>query len=495
MDISVQQGELAQVSCDLLVVNLFAGVTAPAGGTGAVDAALGGWISKAIAEQDFKGKLNSTLLLDTHGAIPATRVLLVGLGESAKFGAEQIRQASSAAIKAAKKVKAKTVVTILHGAGIAGLPAESCAQAVAEGALLGGYSFAKYKSKNEDVPVEKLIIVEHDAAKIADIEKGIYLGTTIATAVNTTRDLANEPPNVVTPQFLAEYARQMSAELGLQCTIWEGEQLVAERMNCLLAVGRASANPPCFIRVDYSPESASKRVALVGKGLCYDSGGLSLKPAEHMRHMKTDMAGAASVLGALSVIARLKPGVAVSAFLPICENMVSGTSYKVDDVLTARNGVTIEIDNTDAEGRLVLADALSVAAEGGFDEIIDVATLTGGCMVALARRWTGIMGNNQPLIDAISAAGNHVGERMWNLPLDEEIREMLDSDIADIKNSGTREASASQGGVFLQEFVGDTPWAHLDIAGTSMLDKDRAYEPKGCTGVPVRTLVAYVMGW
>ncbi|MEI7834596.1 MAG: leucyl aminopeptidase, partial [bacterium] len=349
-------------------------------------------------------------------------------------------------------------------------------------------------SKNEEVPVAKLIIVEHDAAKIADIENGIYLGTTIATAVNTTRDLANEPPNVVTPQFLAEYARQMSAGLGLQCTIWEGEKLVAERMNCLLAVGNASANPPCFIRVDYSPEIASKRVALVGKGLCYDSGGLSLKPAEYMRHMKTDMAGAASVLGALSVIARLKPGVAVSAFLPICENMVSGTSYKVDDVLTARNGVTIEIDNTDAEGRLVLADALSVAAEGGFDEIIDVATLTGGCMVALARRWTGIMGNNQPLIDAVSAAGNAVGERMWNLPLDEEIREMLDSDIADIKNSGTREASASQGGVFLQEFVGDTPWAHLDIAGTSMLEKDRAYEPKGCTGVPVRTLVEYIMG-
>ena len=219
MDISVQQGELTEVSCDLLVVNLFAGVSAPGGGTGAVDGALGGWISKAIAEQDFKGKLNSTLLLDTLGKIPATRVLLVGLGESAKFGAEEIRQVSATAIKAAKKAKARTVVTLLHGAGIAGIPAESCAQAVAEGALLGGYSFAKYKSKNEEVPVAKLIIVEHDAEKIADIESGVSTGTIIATAVNTTRDLANEPPNIVTPQFLAEYARQMSAELGLQCTI------------------------------------------------------------------------------------------------------------------------------------------------------------------------------------------------------------------------------------------------------------------------------------
>jgi leucyl aminopeptidase len=497
MDILVQQGDLTRISCDVLIVNLFEGVTVPAGATGAVNQALGGWISDLIAEQSYKGKLNSVLDVPTFGTIPAKRVLVIGLGKREEFGAEQIRQVVATAVKRAKDLKAKTVVTLLHGAGIAGLPTAECAQAVAIGALLGGYAFDKYKTAPKDEPkaeLERVIIVEHDAGKLGDIEHGVATGRIIADAANLARDLANEPPDLVTPSELARFAQQTADEFGLRCEVWDEHRIADEHMRCLLMVGRASAHPPRFIRMEYVPENEPrKRVCLIGKGICYDSGGLSLKPGDFMKHMKTDMAGAAAVICTLRVIAQLKPDVAVTVLVPTCENMVSGTSYKVDDVLRARNGKTIEIDNTDAEGRLVLADALSLAAEEQFDAVIDVATLTGGCIIALARVWTGVMGNNQALIDAVIAAGNTVGEKMWPLPFDPEVRAMLDSDVADMRNSAGREGSAIQGGMFIQEFAGDNPWVHLDIAGTSFLDKPRAYEPKGSTGVPVRTLVEYVM--
>jgi leucyl aminopeptidase len=254
-------------------------------------------------------------------------------------------------------------------------------------------------------------------------------------------------------------------------------------------------NPPRFIRLEYRPQQkANKHICIIGKGICYDSGGLSLKPATAMQHMKTDMSGAADVLAILRAIAILKPQVAVTGLIPTCENMTGPAAYKVDDILRARNGKSIEVDNTDAEGRLILADALSFAAEQDYDEVIDFATLTGACVVALARVWTGVMGNDQPLIDKIVTTGNNVGEKMWPLPFDKEVRDMLDSDVADMKNSGGREGGAMQGGMFLQEFIDDRPWAHLDIAGPSFLDSARPYEPKGATGVPVRTLIAYITG-
>jgi leucyl aminopeptidase len=497
MEILIQQGDLTQITCDVLIVNLFEGVTTPGGATGTVNRALGGWISDQITEQQFKGKLNSVLDLPTYGTIPAKRVLVIGLGKQEDFGAEQIRQVAATGIKRAKDLKARTVATLLHGAGIAGIPADTCAQAVAEGTLLGGYAFDKYKSVPADEPkpeVERLLIVEMDAEKLPAIEAGVATGRIIADAVNLTRDLANEPPDLVTPGELARFAQETADAYGLRCEVWDEHRIADERMRCLLMVGRASAHPPRFIRLEYVPEGTPrKRVCLIGKGICYDSGGLSLKPGDFMKHMKTDMAGAAAVICTLRAIAQLKPDVAVTVLVPTCENMVSGLSYKVDDVLRARNGKTIEVDNTDAEGRLILADALSLAAEEAFDAVIDVATLTGGCIIALARVWTGVMGNNQALIDAAVAAGNAVGEKAWPLPFDPEIRAMLDSDIADIRNSAGREGSALQGGIFLQEFAGDNPWIHLDIAGTSFLDKARAYEPKGSTGVPVRTLVEYIL--
>ncbi|HEY3376082.1 MAG TPA: leucyl aminopeptidase [Armatimonadota bacterium] len=497
MELLVQQGDLTQVACDVLIVNLFEGVTHPGGATGAVDQALGGWISDLIAQESFKGKANTVLELPTFGKIPAKRVLVVGLGKAEIFTLEVVRQAAASGIKRAKSLKAKTVTTLLHGAGIAGLPADACAQAVAEGTLLGGYEFTKYKSVDADDPraeVAQVIIVEHDAQKVPAVQAGIEKGRIIADATNMARDLATEPPDLITPEYLAQVAREMGGEFGLDVEIWDETRLAVERMNCLLMVGRGSSNPPRFIRIEYTPGGTpQKRICLIGKGLCYDSGGLSLKPASAMQHMKTDMSGAADVLAIMRAITQLKPDVAVTGLIPTCENMTGPAAYKVDDILRARNGKTIEIDNTDAEGRLVLADALSYAAEQQFDEVIDFATLTGGCIVALAHIWTGIMGTDQPLIDRLVATGMEVGEKMWMLPFDKEVRDMLDSDVADMKNSGGREGSAIQGGMFLQEFAGDQPWAHLDIAGTSFIDKGRGYEPKGATGVPVRTLIAYIL--
>ena len=498
MEILVRQGDLPQTVCDVLIVNLFEGVTHPGGATGAVDQALGGWISELIAQERFKGKTNATLDLPTFGKIPAKWVVVVGLGAPEKCGVEQVRQAAATGIKRAKSLNAKTVATLLHGAGIANLPAGACAQAVTEGTLLGAYEFTKYKSPPKDEPREEiaqLLIVERDAEKIEAINTGAQRGRIIAEATNWARDLATEPPDLVTPEYLADMARETASAFGLTCEVWDEYRVAEERMNCLIMVGRGSANPPRFIRLEYRPQGqAKKHLCLIGKGICYDSGGLSLKPATAMQHMKTDMSAAADVLAILRALAQLHPDIAVTGLIPTCENMTGPGAYKVDDILRARNGKTIEVDNTDAEGRLILADALSYAAEQDYDETIDFATLTGGCVIALAHVWTGVMGNDQGLIDRIVQTGNAVGEKMWPFPFDQEVRDMLDSDVADLKNTGGREASTIQGGMFLQEFAGEKPWAHLDIAGTSFLDKARAYEPKGATGVPVRTMIAYIMG-
>ncbi len=366
-----------------------------------------------------------------------------------------------------------------------------------EGSLLADYAFDKYKAAPEDgdkATINYLLLIDQDAGRLPALEEGATTGRIIAEAVNMARDLTNEPPDLATPEFLAESARVLASEYGFFCEVWDEGRIAAERMNCLLMVGRAAINPPRFIRMDYSPQGTAKQhICLIGKGLCYDSGGLSLKPAEHIRHMKSDMAGGAAVMAVMRIISQLHPEITVTGLIPTCENMIGGSAYKVDDILRARNGKTIEVDNTDAEGRLVLADALSYAAEQHFDAIIDIATLTGGCVIALARVWTGVMGNNQQLIDQLMRAGFAVGEKMWMLPFDKEVRDLLDSDIADMKNSDGREGSAIQGGMFLQEYAGDQPWVHLDIAGTSYLDKPRAYEPKGGTGVPVRALVEYLL--
>jgi leucyl aminopeptidase len=498
MEIKVVNNSLEKASCDVLVVNLFEGVTTPAGGTGAVDKALDGLISSYVIEKEkFKGKLNEMYVLPTHGKIPADKVLLVGLGKQEEFNLNKIREISAKVIKRVKALKAKKVCTILHGAGIAGLEAFDCAQMIAEGAIIGSYEFTKYKSKKEDDEADKngvelLEIAEIDASKTESIEKGVEKGKIIANSLNFSRDLVNEPAAEVIPAKLAEVA--LSIE-GIECRVYEQPEIENMKMGAFLAVAKGSSVPPKFIHMTYKPTGeAKKRIAIVGKGITFDSGGLDLKPASSMRYMKDDMSGSAITLGVMKAIALLKPDVEVHGIIAACENMPGCSAYKPGDVLVAKNGKTIEVDNTDAEGRLTLADALVYATEDlKVDEVIDIATLTGACLVALGQLAAGIMGNNQELIDKLITSADKGGEKFWQLPLFPEFKDDIKSDIADMKNAGSRYAGASTAGIFLKEYVGETKWAHLDIAGPAFLDKEQKELSKGASAWGLRALINYIL--
>jgi leucyl aminopeptidase len=369
-------------------------------------------------------------------------------------------------------------------------------QAQLEGALLGLYTFRLYRqtengSNGNGVSLIKLLAEE---ANKAEFEQATRKAQILAEATNFARDLINEPPNVLTPRELANRASSMAKAVGLECEIWEKAKITELGMGGLLGVSQGSAQPPYFVILRYrgAPDN-SKGMALVGKGITFDSGGISIKPAQHMDTMKGDMGGAAAVIGAMQAIAKLKPPINVTALIPTCENMPSATAYRPGDILRLMNGKTIEIVNTDAEGRLILADALSHAAREGLSPIIDLATLTGGIVVALGSTLTGLFCNDQGLTDDILAAGRAAGEKYWPMPLDDEYNEQIKSDIADIKQTGGRDASSVTAAKILEHFVGDAQWAHLDIAGTSYLENKKPYQEKGATGVGVRTLAELVL--
>ncbi|OGI01867.1 MAG: hypothetical protein A2104_05150, partial [Candidatus Melainabacteria bacterium GWF2_32_7] len=414
MEIKVKQASLTDISCDVLVVNLFENTKIPGGATGAINEALDNMISSYVIEKEgFKGKLNEIYIIPTYGKIPADKVLLIGLGKSEDFSLNKIREVASTAIRKIKSLKAKNVCTILHGAGIAGLNPFDCAQMITEGTILGSYKFSKYKSKKEETEenpeIEKFEIVELETSKINDIEKGIEKGQIIANATNFARDMINEPPAIVTPTKLAEIAQSIE---GIECTIIEKEEAEKLGMGAFIAVARGSAQPPKFIHMIYRPkEQTKKKIAIIGKGVTFDSGGLDIKPASSMVHMKDDMSGAAAVIAVMSILPKLNPQVEVHGLVAACENMPGGHAYKPDDILKAMNGKTIEVDNTDAEGRLTLADAICYAVNLKVDQIIDIATLTGACLVALGRMASGIMGNNQDLINNLIKSADIGGER------------------------------------------------------------------------------------
>ncbi|HEV2655971.1 MAG TPA: leucyl aminopeptidase, partial [Ktedonobacteraceae bacterium] len=350
----------------------------------------------------------------------------------------------------------------------------------------------KYQHKEQDGEesgIAQLSILT-EGAETAEAEEALKRGRALAEATNFARDLVNEPPSVLTPTEMAQRAQAMANQSGLECEIFDKEKIAALQMGGLLGVSQGSAEPPKFIILRYrgAPQSDAKGLALVGKGITFDSGGISIKPAAGMDEMKGDMGGAAAVLGAMQAIAALKPAINVTALVPTCENMPSGTAYHPGDILRILNGKTIEIVNTDAEGRLILADALSYAVQQGLSPIIDLATLTGGIVVALGSVMTGLFSNDEALTDEIIAAGRAAGEKYWPMPLDDEYGEAIKSDIADIKQTGGRYASAVTAAKILENFVDDTKWAHLDIAGTSYLDSKKSYQEKGATGVGVRTL-------
>ena len=495
MEIKVVAGDITRIKADAVIVNLFEGVKQPGGATGAVDQALGGAITKLIAENEVKGKLNELTLIHTLGKLEAGRVLVAGLGKQEKFTLDSIRGLMAEACKYLRKLGVKRAATIVHGAGIGGLDAEKAVQAIAEGSILGLYTFRRHITKeSEHGEIEELLIVERDESKVAVLERGLKRGRIMAEATNFARNMINEPANHMTPSDMAQVARDVAAKYGLECTVLEREEMKNLGMGALLGVAQGSKQPPKFIILSYrGGDPSASTLGLVGKGLTFDSGGISLKPSEAMDEMKGDMAGGATVIAAIKAIAELKLKINVMGLIPATENLPGGAALKPGDVLKAMSGKTIEVVNTDAEGRLILADALSYGRKQGLTPLIDVATLTGACRVALGDICTGAFGNNQELISKVIKAGEEAGEKIWQLPMFEEYKEQNKSEVADIKNSGGRYGGAITAAQFLAEFSQDTPWTHLDIAGTSYATKEKAYLIKGATGAVVRTLVNFAM--
>jgi leucyl aminopeptidase len=440
-----------------------------------------------LAERGFEGSLGETL------AVPAddgTTIVAVGMGERSKLDAETLRRAAAALVKAAWR-DAGVATTLPAAATGTGLSAARAAQAVAEGAVMGAYRYVRYKSDPKACAIESVVVV---GAGGAPVRAAIARGARIGEAVNLARDLANTPAGDLPPARLAEVAVELAEGSGLAVEVWDEARIEAEGLGGLAGVARGSVQPPRLIRLTYEPPGGRARgsVALVGKGVTFDSGGLSLKPAEAMETMKTDMSGAAAVVAAMSVLAAVGARARVVGIVPVTENMPGGRAYKPGDVLRFRNGKTAEVINTDAEGRLILADALSLAVEEGVDAIVDVATLTGACMVALGPKIAGLFATSDDWADQVAEAAARGGERVWRLPLPDDYRKMIDSDVADMKNTGGRHGGAITAALFLREFVGDVPWVHLDIAGPARLDGDDGYTPKGATGAGVRTLVEVV---
>lgn len=445
----------------------------------------GNAISKNILEiEDFKGKYLETFAFPTQGI----KILAVGLGKKEEFNTDKIREITAKTIQQAEKLSKKKIVAF----SIQNNGSMCCckiAHNAALGAIMGEYDFDKYKTKKNEEKIEKVEILHNKPEKITPaIEKAVAIGE----AMNFTKDLIFEPAEYATPAKIAEIASNIANENNFEIKVFGHEELKAMNFNAFLAVGQGSIQEQKFIHIKYVPENPKKKIAIIGKGITFDSGGLDIKPPASMLTMKTDMSGCACVLGVMKAIAKLKPNVEVHALSALCENMPSGSSYKVGDVLTAKNGKTIEVDNTDAEGRLTLADALTYADELNVDEVIDVATLTGAVIVALGNTITGIMGNNEGLIKEIIEDGREAGEMLWQMPILDDMQDNLKSDIADMRNTGSRYAGTSTAARFLLNFTKSKKWAHLDIAGTAFLDKPYKELGKGATAVMVRTLIQHI---
>jgi leucyl aminopeptidase len=481
MEIKVIAGDISKVEAGAIILGLFEGVKRPDGDLAVVDGALGGAISQLISQGEIKGKIREVTIIHSLGKLPAARVVVLGLGKKEDLSLDRVRMAVGEACRLLPQKGASDAATVAL---------DDTAQAVTEGALLGAYSFRRHMTGGAEHGELKRLTIVADKSKLPLLEAGSARGRVLAEATRLARDMVNEPANYMTPSGMAEIAASLAKSYGLELEVLEREQMQKLGMGALLGVTQGSRQPPKFIVLRYKGgASAQVDLALVGKGITFDSGGISIKPSEGMMEMKGDMAGGAAVMAALSAIAQFKPGLNVIALIPCTENLPGGEALKPGDVLTAMNGKTIEIISTDAEGRLVMADALNYAAKLGAGRIIDVATLTGSCHIALGDDCSGVFGNNQELVDKLIAASAVAGELMWQLPMYEQAKEQIKSEVADIKNAGGKWGGAITAAHFLAEFVGSTPWVHVDIAGTSMSEKERGYIGKGATGVAVRTLV------
>ncbi len=489
------EGAIQSVEADLIVVNLFEGVEKPGGATGAVDGALGGLISRVLETGDFKGEKGKTVLLYSFGRIPAPRVLIVGLGKKEDFNLDVVREVSAIAAQKARDLGVKNFATIVHGGGAGGLNYFDAAFATAEGILLGLYRYqAEKKEEDEKKEIEEAYIVEFSHDNISTLDEAIRHATGIARGVYLTRDLVNMPANQSSPEYLAEVAEKLAKEYrNVKTEVYDRKDMEKLGMGAFLAVAQGSAIPPKFIVIEYKGDSREKPIVIAGKGITFDTGGISIKPAQEMWKMKFDMAGAAVVLGVIKAAAELELPLRIVGLIGATYNMPDGNAYRPGDVVKAMNGKTIEIISTDAEGRLVLADLLSYATEKLNPElIVDFATLTGACIVALGMDIAGLFTESEDLEKALLKASDYTNENLWKLPLYPGYKKLIKSDFADIKNSGGRWAGAITAALFLKEFVGDNKWAHIDIAGPTWRDEDAPYLPKGATGFGVRLMMKFL---
>jgi leucyl aminopeptidase len=494
MEIKVDTRPFAKIETDALVTYAFEQEKTVDSGAMALDAVTGDAISKLTASGELTGKFLEATLLHYPQGLAAHRLLILGAGKKEKFGTVEARRLAGAAVRTLKAKQVKSLAFLVRE----GERSEEIAQAIVEGLIVANFDSDKYKTDRK--PGNEIIsaaIAGWDESSRADADRGIELGRLIGESQNFARELGNEPANLMTPRILASRAEAMAREAGLAVDILDEKKIEELKMGALLSVAQGSVEPPRLIVITYTPEKSKPGapvLGLVGKAITFDTGGISIKPANDMEKMKYDMCGGAAMLGAMRAIARLKPPCKVIAVVPSSENMPGGRAQKPGDVQIAMSGKSIEVINTDAEGRLVLADAVTYAKQLGCTHLVDAATLTGAVVVALSNVNVGVFGTDQAFTDQLLASSKVAGEKMWPLPMDDEYREMIKSGIADIQNVGTgKGGGATVGAMFIREFAGDTPWIHLDIAGTAWQDDVKPWAAKGATGVGVRTLVDLAM--
>jgi leucyl aminopeptidase len=482
----------AEVAADLLILPFYQG-RKPGPGVEAVGKALGIDLVATLKEHQVVGRAGDSFTFPTLGKIPARTVMLVGVGTKEEAGGGMIRKAM---LRVAPRVsKFARVASLVHAAG--GEPDDSM-HAFAEGITLGTYRFDRYKQRpiddesKERRVLKKVTALVDGAANTRSLKAALRRGRVYAEATNWARDLVNTPALDATPEYLAKEATEMAARTGLTCKVWTKAELEEAGFGGIVGVGSGSRNEPRLIELGYQGDGDAAPIALTGKGVTFDSGGLSLKQPDWMETMKDDMGGAAAMLAAMRAIALLKPKANVIAAIPTAENMPGGAAIRPGDVLRHYGGKTSEVLNTDAEGRLILADALAFLVEKEPTVVIDAATLTGAAMIALGPDVAAVIGSDQQLIDDLIAAGAEEGEPIWQLPLWTDYRRHIESTVADVKNVGNRYGGAITAALFLKEFVGDTPWAHLDVAGPAFTDRGTIYWPRGATGSPARTIIRYV---
>src|SRR5580704_3371949 len=481
MDIKIETRPIAEVDSDAVVIVAFE--TAPP------DVAAADQIKELYDSGEFSGKALEIAILHRPAGLKAKRLVLAGGGKSEKFDAAELRKLTGAVVRA---LKSKGIHTITLALDEAQRSDDFVASAV-EGAVLADVENDRYKTdpKKNEKRVDSFAV-------LGGSQSAVDRGRILAEAQNFSRDLANEPANVLTPTLLAERARQMAKEFGLECEILDQDRMRQLGMGALLGVAQGSAEPPALIVIRYKPAKASlskDHLGLIGKGVTFDTGGISIKPSEGMEKMRYDMAGGAAVLGAMRAIAQVKPSIPVTALVPTVENMPGSKAQRPGDIVTSLSGKTVEVLNTDAEGRLILIDALTYAQRLGCTHLVDAATLTGAVVVALGHIYSGAFSNNQPFADKLLAAAKTEGEKMWQFPLDEDYRKALESEFADLQNIGGRPGGAITAATFIKDFVNDIPWVHLDIAGTAWLEDSKPYMVKGATGIGVRTFVQLAQSW